>query len=152
MGSRPQAWGPTNAVHRFTMLHTLLAHWSSHEPLCFTSHYASRATMLPRATAVIFPNTSDLVVVEHKVDVPRSLRVVLDKVLVTRRPLLLCVAGEHALQADTHALHIVNRAPALFVEEVETDDAVGVDVRVPWNGMLGVFDEDYLWRLTRNNQ
>lgn len=108
--------------------------------------------MLPRATAVIFPNTSDLVVVEHKVDVPRSLRVVLDKVLVARRPLLLCVAGEHALQADTHALHVVNRAPALFVEKVEADNAVGVDVRVPRYGVLGVFDEDYFRRLMKDGQ
>jgi hypothetical protein len=40
----------------------------------------------------------------------------------------------------------------LFVEEVEADDAVGVDVRMPWYGMLGIFDEDYFGCLMRNNQ
>lgn len=68
---------------------------------------------------------------EHKVNVPRPLRIVLDKVVVARWSLLLCVACKHALQADTNALDIVYRAPACSIKKVEADDAVCVDVWVP---------------------
>lgn len=38
-------------------------------------------------------------------------------------------------------------APPLAVEEVEADDAIGVDVRVPWDGVVIVLDEHDLGRL-----
>jgi hypothetical protein len=79
---------------------------------------------------------------EHEADIPWTLGVVLDKVLVARRPLLLRVAGQHTLQADADALDVVDGAPALAVEEVETYDAVGVDVWVPGDWVGVVADED----------
>lgn len=86
---------------------------------------------------------SDLIVVKDKVNIPRPRSVVPDKVLVAFWPLLLCVGCEHALQTDANALHIVYGAPTGAVEKVEADDAVGVDVRVPWYWMRVVFDKDY---------
>lgn len=92
---------------------------------------------------------SNLIVVENKAYVPWPLRVVPDEIVVSRRPFLLCVACEHALQTDTHAFYIVNRAPALFVEQIEADDTVGVDMWVPGYWMRLVLDEDYFGGLRR---
>jgi hypothetical protein len=39
----------------------------------------------------------------------------------------------------------VNRRPGGFVQEIETDDAVGVNVGMYWYGVLLVFDEDDFW-------
>jgi hypothetical protein len=83
----------------------------------------------------------DLIVMEHKVDVPRSLCIVPYELLITLRSLLLCVAREHALQTHTHALDVVYGRPALAIEQVEADDAVRVDVRVPWDWVRVVFYE-----------
>jgi hypothetical protein len=75
---------------------------------------------------------------EHKVDIPWPLRVIPDKVLVPLRPLLLRIAREHTLQTDAYALDVVDGRPAGAVEQVEADDAVGVDVWVPgyWVGVV----------------
>jgi len=64
------------------------------------------------------------------------------KVLIPRRPLVLGIARQHALQTDAHALDVMYRAPSLAIEQVETDDAVGVDVRVHGDWVCCVFDED----------
>ncbi len=69
----------------------------------------------------------------HEVDISRSLPVESHKILVAGWPLLLCVAREHALQTDAYALDVVHRRPALSVEQVEADDAIGVYVWVPGN-------------------
>jgi hypothetical protein len=84
---------------------------------------------------------------KHKTDVSRSLRIVPDKILIPRRPLLLCITCEHTLQTNTHALDIMHWAPPLSIEQVKADDAVGVDVRVPWNGVRLIFYEDYFGSL-----
>lgn len=55
-------------------------------------------------------------VMENKIDIARPLRVVFDKVLISRRALILGVARQHALQAYAHALYIVYRTPALAVK------------------------------------
>lgn len=73
---------------------------------------------------------SDFVIVKIEANVSWPLGVSANKVLVARRPLCLVVAGEHALQAHTHALHIVDGAPALAIKQVEADDSVAVDMRV----------------------
>lgn len=75
--------------------------------------------------------------------VPWSLRVVPDKVLVSRWSLLLGVAREHTLETDAHALYVMHWTPPLSVEEVEADDAVRIDVRMPRYGVRLVFHEDY---------
>jgi hypothetical protein len=79
---------------------------------------------------------------KHKIDIPRPLSIILDKLIIALRPLLLRITSEHTLQAHTHALYVMNRGPSRAVEQVETDDAVGVDVWVPGNGVGLCFDED----------
>lgn len=65
-----------------------------------------------------------------KPDIPRPLRVQPHKVVVPGRPLVLRVARQHALQAHAHALDVLHGRPAGRAEQIETDDAVAVDVRV----------------------
>lgn len=92
---------------------------------------------------------SNLIIMKHKTNIPRPLSIVLDKILITRRPLLLGIARQHALQTDTNTLDIVDGAPALAVKQIETDDAVGVDVRVPGDGVGVVADEYDFWSFWR---
>ena len=63
--------------------------------------------------------------------------------------LRLGIARQHALQTDAHALHIVHGAPSLCVQQVQTYDAVAVNVRVDGNGTVGRGAEDDLGRLDR---
>nr|POF07879.1 hypothetical protein CFP56_66171 [Quercus suber] len=82
----------------------------------------------------------------QEVDVSRSLPVTTHKLLVPRRPFGLGVTRQHALNTDTDALNIVHGAPALRVQQIEADYAVGVDVGVQrhtaqrWSGRR---KEDY---------
>jgi len=85
---------------------------------------------------------SDLLIVKDKVNIPRPLSVIPDKVLISLWPLLLRVARKHTLKTDTHAFDVVDRGPAGAVEQVEADDAVGVDVWVPGYGVSFVAEED----------
>lgn len=82
--------------------------------------------------------------VESKRHITRSLPVVADKVGISRRSLVLGVAGQHALNTDADAFDILDRAPACAVQEVQADDSVGVDVGVYWDGTVGLFDEEDL--------
>lgn len=69
----------------------------------------------------------------NKANIPRALRITPHKRLIPLRPLVLCVAREHALDTHAHAFDILHRAPACGAEQIEADDAVGVDVRVDWD-------------------
>lgn len=60
--------------------------------------------------------SSDLIVMEHEVDIPWPLRVVPNEIVVSLGSLLLGVTREHALQTDANALHVVYRRPALSIE------------------------------------
>jgi hypothetical protein len=80
---------------------------------------------------------------EKKIDILRSLRIIFYEIFVAWRPFLLCVACQHALQADTNTLYIVDRTPALTVKQVKTDDAIRVDVWVPRYRVRVVFDENH---------
>lgn len=84
------------------------------------------------------------VVVVVKLNVPGPLPVPADELLVARRAFVLGVARQHALQAHAHALDVLDGAPPLLAEEVEADDAVGVDVRVHRDGSVGGLDKGYL--------
>lgn len=101
---------------------------------------------IPRA---IFPSMyttslpSDLIIMKHKVDIPRPLLISPHKLLVARRPLFLRIAREHRLETDADGFDVVNRRPALAVKQVETNDAVGVDVGVPRDGVGLGADKDY---------
>nr|POE49419.1 hypothetical protein CFP56_50336 [Quercus suber] len=66
----------------------------------------------------------------EKVDVPWSLPVTPHELLIPGGPFRLGVTRQHTLDADTDALDVVHGAPALRVQQIEADDAVGVDVRV----------------------
>lgn len=79
-----------------------------------------------------------------ELNVPGPLPVCADELLVAGGPLVLGVARQHALQAHAHALDVLDGAPALLAEEVEADDAVGVDVRVHRDGPVGGLDEGHL--------
>ena len=80
---------------------------------------------------------------KHKANIPRPLRIIPDEVLIALRPLLLGVTRQHTLQAHTDALDVVDGGPAGAVEQVEADDAVGVDVWVPGYRVGFVAEEDY---------
>ena len=80
-----------------------------------------------------------------EIDIPRSEPVCPYELLVAGRPLILRVPCQHALQAHAHTLDILHGAPALLSEEIEADDAVGVDVGMYWDGSIGQMDEGDLW-------
>jgi hypothetical protein len=69
------------------------------------------------------------------------------EILIPLGPLLLIITAQHALQTNTHALDIMYGRPAGAVEQVEADDAVGVDVRVPGYRVRVVADEGDFWGL-----
>jgi len=78
---------------------------------------------------------------ENKVDILRPLLVVLDEVLVPWWSLLLRITRQHALETDTDTFYIMYRRPTLTVEEVQAYNTVRVNVRVPWDWVLVVFNE-----------
>jgi hypothetical protein len=80
---------------------------------------------------------------KNKANIPRPLGIIPHEILIALRPLLLRITRKHTLQTDTHTLDVVNRRPTGTVEQIEADDAVGVDVRVPGYGVRGCADEDY---------
>lgn len=82
-----------------------------------------------------------------KRNIPRPLRIIPHKILISNRPLLLRITRQHALQTHTYALNIVNGRPTAAVQQVEADDAVGVDVRVVGDRVHGVADEGDFGRL-----
>lgn len=84
------------------------------------------------------------VIVIVKLDVLRPCLVRADKVGVAFGPVVLCVAREHALDAHTYALDILYGAPARGAQEVQADDAVGVDVRVHGYRPVFLLSEDDL--------
>jgi hypothetical protein len=89
-------------------------------------------------------------IVEQEVDIPWPLSIASHECFVSRRPLILRIACQHTLQTHTHALYIVHRAPALFVEQIEADDAVGVDVRMHGDRVGNVLDEHAFWGFCMN--
>jgi hypothetical protein len=55
------------------------------------------------------PRPSYLVIMKHKIDIPRPLRVIPHEVFISLGPLLLRITRQHALQTHTHALDIMHR-------------------------------------------
>lgn len=55
---------------------------------------------------------------------------------------VLGVARQHALDAHADALDVLDWAPALGAEQIEADDAIGVDVGVDGDGPLGWFGHE----------
>lgn len=92
---------------------------------------------------------SDLVIVIVEIDVPRPQSIAPDEFLVPGRALVFGVARQHALQGHAHALNVLHRAPSLLAQEVETDDAVRVDVGVYRYWPVGLLDEGHFRRFYR---
>lgn len=89
----------------------------------------------------------DFVIVVVEIDVPRPQSVAPDEFLVSGRALILGVARQHALQGHAHALNILHWAPSLLTQQVQTDDAVRVDVGVYRYWSVGLLDEGHFRRL-----
>lgn len=87
------------------------------------------------------------IVVVVEIDVLWPQAVAPDELLVSRWTLVLCVARQHALQRHANTLNILNRTPALLTQEVETYDAVRIDVRMYWYWSVGLLDEGHFGRL-----
>ena len=83
------------------------------------------------------PSTSYSTIFVNKPNIPRPLRIPPYEILVPRRALILRVPRQHRLNAHAHALDILHRTPALRAQQIETDDAVGIDVRVYGDGAAG---------------
>ena len=74
-------------------------------------------------------------------DVPRPLSIPPHEVVITGWPLVLGVARQHALNAHAYAFDILHGAPSLATQKIETNDAVGVDVRMHGDGAVRGFHE-----------
>jgi len=80
----------------------------------------------------------------------RGLRISSDKLIISLWALVLPVAGEHALDGYAYGLDVLNGRPALArTEEVETNYAVGVYVRVHGDLAFEAGGEGDLWGLNR---
>lgn len=79
-----------------------------------------------------------------EVDIAGSLAVGPNEVSIARRPLVLRVAGQHALEAHAHALDVLDGAPALRAEQVKTYDAIRVDMGVNGDRPVGQLKKDDL--------
>lgn len=72
-----------------------------------------------------------------EIDVPGPQAVASDELFVARRPLILGIARQHALETHADTLDVLYRAPSLLSQEIEADDAVRVDVRMYGYGSIG---------------
>lgn len=73
------------------------------------------------------------------------------EVLIARWSLIPSVPRQHALKTHAYTLHILNRAPSLCSEQVKTNDAIGIDMRMHRNWSIFELDEGYLGRLCYTN-
>jgi hypothetical protein len=78
--------------------------------------------------------------------VPRAQAVASDELFVPGRALVLCIASEHALDTHADALYVLNRTPTLSTKEIQTYDAIRVDMRMHWDWSIGKLDESDLGR------
>jgi len=67
------------------------------------------------------------------------------EVIIIGRSLVFSISCQHALKAHAHALHVLDGAPAGFVEQVEAYYAVGVDVWVDGDLAVFPFNEHDFW-------
>lgn len=62
--------------------------------------------------------------------------------------LCLCIPCKHTLNTYAYALHIMHRTPALIIQQIQTYDAIAVDVRMQRDLPLRSRGscEHYFWR------
>ncbi len=129
--SHPVPYAPNPLLDSSPKLHAKLYHLTlsrgQHGPTCGSSHLG--------------PSNRRILI--HETDVSGSLRVPPHKILVPWRPLILGVSCQHALDTHAHTCDILHRAPSLRAEQVQADDAVGVDVWVDGDGAVGGCHEGY---------
>ena len=80
-----------------------------------------------------------------EIDITRPSPVVQYELLVPLRPLVLGVPSQHALQAHAYALHILHRRPALHAKQIQTNDAVRVNVWMHGYWAVGAGKEGHFW-------
>ncbi len=85
-----------------------------------------------------------IVIIE--MNIPRTLQVAPHKLFIPRRTFVLVVARQHALDAHAYALDVLHGAPALIAQQVQTDDAVGVDMGVHRDGAIRGLNERHFRR------
>ncbi len=78
------------------------------------------------------------VIVVEELDVSGPLLIASHKVLIAGRPLIFVIARQHALDAHAYARNALDGTPTLLTQKIETDDAVGVYVRMHRNGPIGL--------------
>jgi hypothetical protein len=86
------------------------------------------------------------VVMVIELHVPRAQPVAPNKLFISGRALVLCIASEHALDTHADALYILNRTPTLSTEEIQADEAIRIDMRMHGNRSIGKLDESDLGR------
>ena len=94
---------------------------------------------------------SDVIIVVVEINILRPQSVGSDELFISRRSLVLCVPRQHALQTHADAFDILYGTPPLLAQQVETNDAVGVDVRVYRDRSVLELDKGYfrgLWNRT----
>jgi len=90
-----------------------------------------RRTAIPKILVVTF-SSLHILIMKDEVNVSRSSSVRSHKFFVSNRSLVLLVASKHALYAQARGLHVLDGRPALRAEQIETYDAIRVDVWVHW--------------------
>lgn len=104
----------------------------------YSSAFVHCILYIPSVLPARSKGRSDVVVIIHEVDVARPALIIRDEVGISRGSFIARVGGQHALNAHADALDRLDGRPASRAEEVETDDAVAVDVRVDGDGARGV--------------
>lgn len=77
-----------------------------------------------------YTSASNRVILVDKPNIPRPLCVPSDELFIARWALIFGITGQHALETHAYRLDVLDRRPALRAEQIETDDAIGVDVRM----------------------
>jgi len=88
---------------------------------------------------------------KDKINISGPARITPDKLCITRRSFALTVPHQHTHDTQRHALGVLHRTPPLTRQQIQTDDAVAVDMWVQrdvarWRRRP---DEDYFGRFDR---
>lgn len=88
----------------------------------------------------------------YETDVSGPLCIPPHKFFIAWWPLILGVSCKHALDAHAYACDVLHRTPALGIQQVQADNAIGVDVWVDGDGALGAHHECYFGGLYRDKR
>ena len=74
---------------------------------------------------------------KNKIHIPGPESIRPNELIIALGPLGLLITDQHALNTQTRALDILHGTPALTRQQVETDYAVAVDMRMEGDGARG---------------